>query len=285
MMTAGLALTRETILAQAAALPAAPQVLAGLCEMLQEVNTGLEEISDQIRLDPALAARVIRVSNSVFFGGGGRIGSVDEAVNRVGFTELLRLVGVATAASLVDRSLSSYAVDAERMRESLLMHALAAEAVANTVDVDVRSAYAGGLLRSIGMMVIDRAVRGRIKPADVFDPQRYAHYPEWEKQRFGISHTEVTAMVMDEWRFPADLVAGVEEHLLLDGRGLDDRFACVLNVAGAIVMEAGMGLPGDRACWGQLPDKLAALGLGENDFELAKEQVQARFLQHRSALY
>src|SRR4051812_28827551 len=95
---------RSAIITTAQALPAAPQALAGLCELLQDVNASLDEIANEIRIDAALAVRVIRISNSPVFGGGLRIGSVDEAVNRVGFGEILRLVGVATVASLVDRA-------------------------------------------------------------------------------------------------------------------------------------------------------------------------------------
>lgn len=284
-MTGSIAPTRETILTHAKTLPAAPQVLAGLCELLQEVNTGLDEIATQIRLDPALAARVIRISNSVVFGGGGRIGSVDEAVNRVGFGELLRLVGAATAATLVDRSLTAYGINAEKMRESLLLHALAAEAVGTYAEVDVRTAYAGGLLRSIGMMVLDRAARGKIASTDAFDLERHPTYAEWESVRFGIRSSDVATTVLDDWRFPSELVCAVEEHLLLDERGYNDRLACVLNVAGAIVTEAGHELPGDRACWVVTPEKLAAAGLDDDSFRSASEQARSRFEQQKATLY
>jgi HD-like signal output (HDOD) protein len=285
MMTGSIAPTRENILTTAKTLPAAPQILAGLCELLQEVNTGLDEIATQIRLDPALAARVIRISNSVVFGGGGRIGSVDEAVNRVGFGELLRLVGAATAANLVDRALGSYGIPAEKLRENLLLHALAAEAVGMYAEVDVRTAYAGGLLRGIGMMVLDRAVRGKVAPADVYDVQRHPTYVEWEGSRFGIANTEVATMVLDEWRFPAELVTAVQEHLLLDERGYADRLAAVLNVSGAIVAETGLALPGDHACWRLSPEKLAAAGLDEGAYRTASEQARTRFEHQRAALY
>jgi HD-like signal output (HDOD) protein len=284
-MTTGLSLTRATILEHARTLPAAPQVLAGLCELLQEVNTGLDQIADQIRKDPTLAARVIRISNSVVFGGGGRIGSVDDAVNRVGFGELLRLVGAATAAGLVDRTLTFYVLPADKMRESLLLHALASEAVAGYAGIDVRTAYAGGLLRALGMMVLDRAARGRLTPADAFDPQRHASYSDWEMSRFGLGSMEVATIVLDEWRFPPELVTAIQDHLLLREDGYEDRFACVLNVAGAIVAERGLALPGEKSCWALTPEKLAAAGLDEEQYQAASEQARAVFEVQRAALY
>jgi HD-like signal output (HDOD) protein len=278
-------MTRDTILVQAKQLPAAPQVLAGLCELLQDVNTDLDQIAAEIRFEPALAARVIRMSNSPVFGGGQRVGSVDEAVNRVGFGEVLRLVGAATVAGLVDRSLSCYGIAAERLRETLLFHALASEAVASFTDVDARTAYSGGLLRAIGMMVLDRAGRLRLSPSDVYDPQRFSGYGQWETQRFGVTSVEATTMVLDEWRFPPELVAGLQEHLLLTEAGYEDRFACVLNLAGVIVAEHCLALPGDAACWTLTPEKLAAAGLDEEQFQAASAQTVKIFERQRAALY
>ncbi|HVS54302.1 MAG TPA: HDOD domain-containing protein [Opitutaceae bacterium] len=284
-MIAGLTLTRDNILEHARTLPAAPQVLAGLCELLQEVNTSLDEIAEHIRRDPALAARVIRISNSVVFGGGGKIGSVDDAVNRVGFGELLRLVGAATAAGLVERSLAGYQIPAETLRESLLLHALASEALAGYAGTDPRTAYAGGLLRALGMMVLDRAARGRLTPADAYDPARGNGYWEWEGEHFGLGSTEVATMVLDEWKFPAEIVAAIQEHLLRDASSYGDRFACVLNLAGAIVAEAGLALPGDRACWTVTTEKLEAAGIDESQFQAASAEARALFEHQRAALY
>lgn len=283
-MTTGLAISRDTLLEQARMLPAAPQVLASLCELLQEVNTGLDEISDEIRKDPALAARVIRISNSVIFGGGIKVGSVDDAVNRVGFSELLRLVGAATAAGLVDRSLICYGVGAEKLRESLLLHALASEALASYAGTDPRIAYAGGLLRSLGMMVLDRAARGRLAPTDGYDPVGFGTYADWERSRFGVTGGEVATMILDEWRFSAELVAAIGAHLLVTEEDYEDRLACVLNLAGAIVSEAGMALQGEKSYWAVTPEKLAGAGLDENDFHTAAEQALTLFKQQKSAL-
>jgi HD-like signal output (HDOD) protein len=274
-------LTRETILVHARKLPAAAQVLAGLCELLEDANTDLDRIAEEIRLEPTLAARVIRISNSPVFGGGQRVGSVDEAVNRVGFGEVLRLVGAATVAGLVDRSLGCYGISAERLREAMLFHGLASEALAVRAGVDRRSAYSGGLLRAIGIMVVDRAARIRVSPADVYEPAQYSCYGEWEMAKFGLTNGEAAALILDEWRFPADLVSALQHHL----EPGEDRFATVLNLAGAILDERGFSLPGDAAFWKRTPEKLAAAGIDEAQYESAAEDALAIFERQRTALF
>jgi len=67
-MAAVAVLAREKILVTARNLPAAPQVLARLGELLLDVNTGLGEIAALLKRDAALVARIIRISNSVVLG-------------------------------------------------------------------------------------------------------------------------------------------------------------------------------------------------------------------------
>jgi HD-like signal output (HDOD) protein len=274
-------ITREKLLRQAQALPAAPQVMGGLCELLEDVNAGLDEVADQIRLDPALAARVMRLSNSTIFGGGEPVSSIDEAVTRVGFTEITRLVGIATVAGLADRALQVYAIPAERMRESLLLHALAGEELARATSIEPRSAYALGLLRGVGMMVLDRVARGNGESTEVFDPSAFVSYVDWERARFGLSNSEVTSMVLDEWRFPHDLVVATEQHLT----PADDVLANVLNLAGAIVAIHGLALPGEERLWELTPEKFAAASIDEETWQQASDRAHEVFMHQRQALY
>ncbi|MSU50555.1 MAG: HDOD domain-containing protein [Opitutus sp.] len=280
-MITDLAITRAEFLAHAQELPAAPQVLGGLCELLADVNTGLGQISDEIRRDPALAARVIRLSNSVIFGGGGGVSSIDEAVNRVGFAEIIRIVGVATVAGLVDRSLQLYGVEAERLRESLLLHALASEALAAAAAIDPRAAYAAGLLRGVGMMVLDRTARRRIATTEIFDQQQFTTYAEWERVRFGLTGDEAAAVILDEWRFPPDLVGAIAQHRIPG----ENPLANVLNLAGSIVTAGGLALAGEEACWRLEPERLAAAGLDHAQWQDACVQTHLTFTQQRGALY
>ena len=48
-------------------------------ELVKDVNIGLDEVADLIKRDVALTARIIRISNSVVYGGGLRIGAIEDA--------------------------------------------------------------------------------------------------------------------------------------------------------------------------------------------------------------
>ena len=79
-----MAITREKILEIARSLPPGPQVFSELDGLLRDENSGLDQIAALIKRDATLAAQIIRVSNSVAYGGEQRTGSVEDAVGRVG---------------------------------------------------------------------------------------------------------------------------------------------------------------------------------------------------------
>lgn len=284
LMATSTLLAREKLLETARTLPAAPQVLAALGELLEDMNADISEVGDLLKRDAALTARVIRMGNSVIFGAGGGVGSLDEAVNRVGFGEIYRIVGAAATASLADRALAFYGIEAETLRESLLFHAIASEELAQAAGLDARPAYTAGLLRALGMMVLDRVARERLTATEGFDPARHNGYVMWEAVAFGLSNAEVAAMILNDWRFPAEVVEAVRQHLLLRSSDFGSRLACVLNVAGALAAAAGRALPGDRAYWLLEPRRLEIVGMSADDARAAGERAQHQFERLRLAL-
>jgi HD-like signal output (HDOD) protein len=278
------ALTRDSIFQIARTLPATPQVLVRLGELFHDINVGLDEVADLIKRDAALTARIIRISNSVVYGGSLRIGAIEEALNRIGFSEVHRLVGLITSNLLADRPLLYYGVAAEPLREHMLFTALACEALAEECGIDPRNAYTIGLMRTIGMLVLDR-VAERMVEIPPYDHGRQGGYPVWEGIVFGLGNSEVATMILTDWHFPPDIVSAVREHYLLRPDDYDNRFACLLNVAGRVVAEAGHTLPGDRRYWELSPRKLEIVGLREDQVHAAGERARTAFERLRSELH
>jgi HD-like signal output (HDOD) protein len=201
-------ISREKILQVARSLPADLHVLSKLGEMLQDINSELDQIAALLRRDVALAARIVRISNSAMFGGGGQVASIEDAVNRVGFSEILKLVGTATAARFTERALDYYQIGAHKLRDNMLYSAFAAEALARAAGTDTRVAYTAGLLRPLGMMVLDRASRGHLNVLQRYNSSRWATYAEWESAVFGTTNCDVAGLVLEEWRFPVEIPCG-----------------------------------------------------------------------------
>lgn len=258
-------------------------MLSALSELVQDMNASLDDVSTLLKRDIALATRVVRISNSPVFGGRGAT-SVEEAVNRVGFGEITRLVGIVTTGRLAEHALGLYGISAEQLGAGMLYQALACEALAVRAGDDPRPAYTAGLLRPLGAIVLDRSARGATPPTQPFDIAKWTGFSAWEGQVFSINNGEVAAMILSEWKFAPVLSQAIREHYLLRPTDLENPLACQLNLAGWIAREAGHGYAGEAVYWEPNAEKFTAANVSEEQVSVIQKEVAQQYEQLAAVL-
>ena len=267
---------RDKILEIARDMPAAPRVFAQLDKMLREGRSSLDEICILIRTDAALTTHLLRVSNSVVYAGRRRVGSVEAAVSRVGLQELYRVVGFVAGTQMTEQTLAHYGIHASRLREHMVRTAFVSEQLATECGLDARMAYTAGLLRSIGLFVCDQ-LAAQYDPVPAYRPGNDHDYLTWEGRIFGIGNCEVAALVLEEWKFPEEIIAAVRHHYRPEVEDNNQRLACLLNLASGLVAKEGHGLPGETGHWAKPQDKIDALGLSDRRFQAAEARATESF--------
>jgi len=212
-------------------LPLAPKVLPRLKRLLSDTNSTMHEIAMLIRLDPAIAARVIQVANSTYYSKGVRCFTVFDAVNRVGYDQVYELVAYAVASQVLVRPLEVYGLEADDLWRSSVACALAAELLAERMGLDRDAAYTAGLMHAVGMVVIDDwALKNE------YDLRlTCAGFPldasEGERAAFGFTQADTGVVLLQEWDFPSSIYeplrwqydpAGAHQHMAM---------ACLLHAA------------------------------------------------------
>lgn len=273
-----LAPNRELLLQIAQQLPAAAQILQQLNELLTDVNSGLEDIAQLLRRDTALAGRIIRISNSAAFGAGGRIASIEEAVKRVGYSEIYRLTGLASAAQMAEHNLVFYGVKGTQLRDNSLFTGLCAEALAARVRSDPRVAYTAGLLRSTGKLVLDRFANRPPKATPRFVHTGAGSLFSWEQANFACSNPEVAEMVLSAWRFPKAVIQPIR-HQFEDTlqKGEHSLTTTLLHVACSVAHHVGYGLFGEQDCWTIPSGVLQSAGLTPSLVNEARDEAKSAF--------
>jgi len=271
-------LTRAEIVTHGQGLPPAPRIMAQLSDMLSDVDTDVADIARTLRSDPALTARVIRMSKTIMFGGASNeVIDIEQALARVGFTNVLGLVGAAGITQLAPAPLRLYGVDIDTFQRCSLCHALAAESLARALGEDSQAAYVAALLRGIGIVVLDRAAATLVADTELFVAAPGQTYEDFELQLFGLTNVDATRILMDEWQFPETIVRAVDLHHLKAPEALENRLACIVNVAGEIASAAGHGLPGEEAHWTAAPGKYDVLGMTLDFWNELCEAARLRF--------
>jgi HD-like signal output (HDOD) protein len=271
-----MSLNREKVVALGNKLAPAAATFGRLRALLQDPESGLDEIVQLIRLDSALTFHVVRMSNSVLFGlRGGRIDSLDVAVGRVGLKEIFRLVGLAAMQQVCQRDLPTYRLPAQRLWENAVATAAAAEVLATRAGQEPGLAYSAGLLRTLGRVVLDGAGLGVVYPGEAEWPSA----AEWEKTTFGMTSAEAATMLLDHWRFPAEMAESISGHFnpLADPE-TSNVGACLLNLACGVAARFGLDLPGEAGDWICTPAKLTLAGVTEADLDECATRARAHYV-------
>ena len=245
-------LDRASIVSLGSKLAPSAATFGRLQSVLSDPNASNQDVVQIIRLDPALSFHVVRLSNSVIFGVREPNDTLEDAVGRLGFREIYRLVALAATHQACQRDLQTYRLKASRLWENAVATAAAADVLAEAGRVDPGLAYTAGLLRTLGRVIIDDVAAGRVYPGE-------AEWPlvaEWEQVTFGVTATEATATLLEHWRFPAEIVSAVRGHFDPFGQPEPDPGACVLNLACGVVARFGLDLPGETSHWIGSPNEL-----------------------------
>jgi len=271
--------SREALLHVAKTLPAAPQILAQLGKLLLDINSDLADITHLLKRDAALTSRIIRISNSAIYNTGLPFASLEDALARVGYTEVYRLTGFAAVAQLADQHLPTYGVSGVQLRENALLTALIMEAAAPATGLDAREAYTAGLLRSTGKIALDRLGRGS---RNAFEAGGSEGIATWETACIGMTNVEAAALILGEWRFPADTVEAIRDHYLDQSSSF--ALTHLLNLAGGAAEQCGHGLPGESRYFKDTAASLAVVGMKQEMLQSATKQAVGIFNAVKNAV-
>ena len=269
---------RATLLHVVKTMPSAPQILAHIGHLLVAMDVELEDVTGLLKRDPALTARIIRISNSAAYNTGTPFDSIEDALARIGLTEVYRLTGFAAIAQVSDASLVRYGVTGVKLRENSLLTALVMEALARPAGVDPRAAYTAGLLRSIGKIALDRLTQDH-----AYDGGSGIRGPlaEWETGFMGLNNCEAAAIILEEWRFSEETLVAIRDHYVPEA---GEPIAALLNLAAGAAERGGHGLPGELGYWTLSDEKYAAAGVTEEQLDEAMHLGLERFGPVRAAL-
>ena len=239
-------LTREGILFDIERLPASPRIIPRLQQLVDDVDLNPDEVIDSIKLDPGLAARILQACNCAAFAPVSRVDSIAEAVTRLGFQEIYRLVCFFVLKEGFPRALPSYRTTAAAIWHQSLTAAFLMEALVRDGSAEPTAAYTLGLLHRVGVFFIDRHL-GREDEAVRFELDDPA-YLEWEENEVvGLGSAEAGSLAMEAWGFPPSLFQPVrfqgDPGACLDYPVLAGKLNLAANVA-AFLEQDGPGPAG-----------------------------------------
>lgn len=277
------ALPPDQVLAAINALPSMPAVVSELMTQLDDDDVDLDVVARKIGVEPGLAARLLRLANSSFYGLQKQVTTLDEAIAVLGLRSLRSLV--ATAAVMGKLPIDQHsAVAFEPYWRHAVGTALCARGIATHRGLDPESAYLAGLLHDIGRLVLATRFAPRYK--DVLARQLADDIPlvQAENAELGLDHAMVGAALARHWNFPEPIRQAIAEHHDTSHPALDtmvmvvhaaDSLAHAMDFEGA---ENAMVPPIQQCAWDRLH-------LREDELRAVASQADQSFAYASSMLH
>lgn len=261
-------------------LPAGPRLLAELGRLVRAPETDAREVVALLRRDASLVSRLLRMANSAAYARAEPIGAIEDAVVAVGFGEVHRLVGALASVQLADTPLRLHGVSSARYRENSLFVATLMEELAVRAKLDAHAGYTVGLLRALGMVVLERAAQRENLDVTPFHASGEESLAVWQRRFWGTDSWHVGAAILEHWHLPRDIVIAIEHHDEAIVR--TEPVVHLLDLAATVATQNGYGLPGDHP--NTAPQSLAAAGLTMDQFESAVERAEQTFVRLRASV-
>lgn len=261
-------------------LPALPEVVVRVMRMTEDPRSDAQSIAKVIATDQAMAARVLKLANSAFYGLPRRVSTLSEAVVILGFRTIKNLAIAASTFELLNREIAGYWLQRGELWRHSLACAIGAQLIAHKVRLPVvEEAFVAGLLHDIGKVAINLFVREQFDQIMEHALQNRIPFVEAEQEVLGFNHAMAGGLIAEKWNLPPSLVSVIKYHHRPSGAPDKDLMISAVHLADILSITMGIGIGGDGLYYVLEEDTLTMLGMEQADIDELCEQVVDQMAQ------
>lgn len=268
----------KTVVSNIRNLPTPPIVFHQIEKVINDPGVSAVKVASILAEDPAMSAKVLRLTNSAFYGLAREIESVKQAVVIVGFEAIKNLVLSASVLDMFKGKNIDEAYQEVYWRHSLST-AVACRLLASRLRargiVDPDTAFSAGLLHDVGKMVIccylpeeyDRFKQERASDQSAADF-------EIEQRILGYNHCQIGGFLATQWKIPHKLIEAITYHHHPGDYEGDDPICYMVNLADYLAKKVFYD-DSDQHLVGQTPDSTAAFfGIGADELDELNDSLK-----------
>lgn len=255
-------------------LPALPQVLLELMQILDDPNSSAKDLAEVIRLDASLASYLLRLVNSAYYSFPFPIDTVDRAVTLLGTREISSLAVSSSFLKMFKESSARFVTIEEFWKHSISCGTAARVLARRCGRSNPERHFVAGLLHDLGRLVIFVHLPDLAEEMLAVEHWRDVSLYQAEGELLGFDHGRFGATLLANWNFPKTLVAAVQHHHAPQAAHEFDEPKTV-HLANLITNGLGLGSSGDDhvppldvATWDEL-------GLAADELPAIVEELQA----------
>ena len=271
----------ESLVVEVDKLVSLPDIYYRLEETIVDPTSTVEVISNLLRSDPDLCARMLRMANSAFYSFPTRIETIERAVSTIGLRQIRELVLV-TAVVKAFEGIPPGTVNMETFWEHSIAVGIMARELGQKAGLpDADGFYIPGMLHDIGRLVMYLKLPALMR--ELLDRHEAEGRSLFllEREILDYSHADVGARLLELWNLPRSIWEPVGKH---HDPGQSHEYqltACAIHLADAWVNTHRIGRSGDGS---ELMIDEVALYRIDIESEQISEIGQTARLQTRACL-
>lgn len=228
-------------------LPTLPSVALEVLSLAHQSDVSIQGVAECIHRDPPLAAKVLRMANSVFYRRGDR--KVETLHHAIIFLGLAEIINITTSLSVFS-ALKSRKAQEVTVRESFWDHSVATGLIARHIDRKLGMKAMGrefvaGLLHDIGKIILDQYFHQEFIAAYTMSLKRDRPMYEIEMECCGTNHMEVGFYIAQKWNLPTYLADVILWHHQ-PSQASSREMAALVSMADLLAKASQLSCGGDR---------------------------------------
>ncbi|MCP4153334.1 MAG: HDOD domain-containing protein [bacterium] len=190
-----------------------PETEHKLLEVIDTPGTSIDDIMALLEYDIPITANILKLCNSPAYTINGGIGSLREAVERIGLVELKKFITLTASNQMFSKGTGQgYEVGMGEMRR----HSAAAAIISrHLLDYEPQikdQLFTTCLLHDTGKLVLSEYISEHYEKIVSLINHHDYDFTEAEKEVIGMTHAEVGARILEKWQFPDEIVEAVRFH-------------------------------------------------------------------------
>jgi putative nucleotidyltransferase with HDIG domain len=207
----------KDIVASISHIGSLPQTLAAVLKVINNPNSGADEIANVISRDISLTSLVLRMVNSISAGRRRKVTKISEAVVVMGLNSIKVMTLSSSVFGLVSDKQLLQKCNIKRVWRHMIETAANARSIATSIKYrEPEEAFVAGILHDMGIVLM--MLHYREKYLELIQKMKDDHKGilNTEKEIFGLTHTEVGAEMAIDWKLPPSLAHVAMNHHSID---------------------------------------------------------------------
>lgn len=190
-----------------------PEITNRIVEVVDDPRATAHDMHEIVKNDPALAAKILKVVNSAFYGLPAQIASLDRAIVMLGLSAVKNIALAASLARLFKPGALSEQFEARDLWRHCVGVGVCARMLTKAAQgVQNDEAFVAGLVHDMGLLVEYQIFPDQLREVINRAQSRGDDFCSTERELIGADHQAFGAALAMKWKFPPILRCVISHH-------------------------------------------------------------------------